>query len=724
MISKKNQQERILKAVAVFLVLGTAFILSLVKLDDYDIWWHLKCGEIFLKEGRILDNEIFSYTAQGAPWVNGYLLAQVFFYLVFRWAGYEGISIAGAGLVVLIFFFSLLFSGRRGGAFTLLVMLPAVFLSRDCFFPRPALFTSLFGIIVFYLLEDFVKNGGKKIWWIVPLTVAWVNCHPAFFVGQIIVGAYLAANFRNAGVRRSLFLILLAQFVFSLFNPYHIRAYYSIFELMFEPLFKNAVVEWRSPFLHPKEPAGIIPSFVILTILGALLFSSLFYLSLKHRAKFRVEHFLIFAFTVMVSVIGRRNLFLFGVFSTPLLTGAYEEIKAALVEERVSHKGVNYLCYTMVIALSLFVIWIAATDRLYFHTRYFRSTGVSIQSALFPEGAVNFLKSHNVKGRIFHPYGLGGYLLFKLFPDFKVFIDGRIFPYGAEIFELWSKSSSSPPVFDKVSLKYDINAVFLPVNPPDNFILITHLIHSHQWAPVHADESGILFLRKGGEYDDLISSAELDLLNSPPALPMLNVPMEYHFWNKARFPYGLIWYSMLYERLGKPEIALSLLEKTAYYRPHYEDFETDLGGLMIKAGKLKEGYELISSTLHNEPDNPKALKALADYYMAVGDFRRSEKILLELLKKSPKSPEIYGYLGVVSYNLGELDIAALRFQKALSLDPDNYDWWEKLGITLRRAGNPHGIEALKRAKEFMAIKGASPEDIERVSREIENYPGR
>lgn len=724
MMTQRRHFERLLAFISVFLVLGSALVLSLVKLDDYDVWWHLKCGEIFLGERKILRSEIFSYTAYGAPWVNGYLLAQVFFYLIFRLGGYEGLSIAGAVLVVLIFSLSWFISSNRFRAFALLVLLPAVFLSRDCFFPRPALFTPLLGIIEFYLLEDFVKNGGRKIWWIAPLTVVWVNCHPAFFVGQIIVGAYLVANFRTTYVRRQLLLILLVQFLLSLFNPYHIHAYYSIFELVFEPLFKSAIVEWRSPFVHPAEPAGIVPCFVALTGGGVILFSSLLYTAIKYRSKFRVEHFLIFAFTVLVSVIGRRNLFLFGAFVTPILTRVYEDVGTTYFGKFRANKLVGYLGYSAIMAIAIFVIWFSATDRLYFYTRYFRSTGVSIQSALFPKGAVSFLKVNKVNGRIFHPYGLGGYLIFKLYPDFKVFIDGRIFPYGSQIFELWSRASANPVVFEEVSVKYDINTVFLPVNPPDNFVLITHLIHSSRWAVVYADESGILFLRRDRENESVISSSQLDLLNSPPRLPMLSEPMQYHFWSKARFPYGLIWYSMLYERLGKPKIALTLLKKASYYRPHYKDFEIDLAGLMIKSGELKEGYELLIRALRNNEDNPKALKALADYYMARGDLREAEKILISLLKRTPKSAELYGYLGVISYNLGELNIAILRFEKAISLDPDDYEWWEKLGITLRKANNPHGLDALKRAKELMIKKGISEEEVNRITREIENYPSR
>ncbi len=93
---------------------------------------------------------------------------------------------------------------------------------------------------------------------------------------------------------------------------------------------------------------------------------------------------------MLVSVIGRRNLFLFGVFVTPILTRVYEDVGTIFFGKFRANKLVGYVTYGVIMAIAIFVIWFSATDRLYFYTRYFRSTGVSIQSALFPEGAVNF----------------------------------------------------------------------------------------------------------------------------------------------------------------------------------------------------------------------------------------------------------------------------------------------------------------------------------------------
>ena len=43
----------------------------------------------------------------------------------------------------------------------------------------------------------------------------------------------------------------------------------------------------------------------------------------------------------------------------------------------------------------------------------------------YPAGAADFLLQHHIKGRIFNTYGQGGYLIWRLWPQEQVFLDGR-----------------------------------------------------------------------------------------------------------------------------------------------------------------------------------------------------------------------------------------------------------------------------------------------------------
>jgi hypothetical protein len=43
----------------------------------------------------------------------------------------------------------------------------------------------------------------------------------------------------------------------------------------------------------------------------------------------------------------------------------------------------------------------------------------------YPSDAADFLLKHHIQGRIFNTYAQGGYLIWRLWPDQQVFIDGR-----------------------------------------------------------------------------------------------------------------------------------------------------------------------------------------------------------------------------------------------------------------------------------------------------------
>src|SRR5207249_12003311 len=42
-----------------------------------------------------------------------------------------------------------------------------------------------------------------------------------------------------------------------------------------------------------------------------------------------------------------------------------------------------------------------------------------------PVAAVDFIETRHVPGPIFNKYGWGRYLIFRLYPDYRVFADGR-----------------------------------------------------------------------------------------------------------------------------------------------------------------------------------------------------------------------------------------------------------------------------------------------------------
>ena len=56
-----------------------------------------------------------------------------------------------------------------------------------------------------------------------------------------------------------------------------------------------------------------------------------------------------------------------------------------------------------------------------------------IEASHFPSRAVDFLAQHHLPGPIFNHYDWGGYLIWRLHPEYPVFVDGRADLYGDQL---------------------------------------------------------------------------------------------------------------------------------------------------------------------------------------------------------------------------------------------------------------------------------------------------
>jgi len=66
----------------VALVLATILVVILCVFPAlcFDMWWHLRTGELILEQGSVPDADPFSYTAHGRTWITHEWLAEVLFF--------------------------------------------------------------------------------------------------------------------------------------------------------------------------------------------------------------------------------------------------------------------------------------------------------------------------------------------------------------------------------------------------------------------------------------------------------------------------------------------------------------------------------------------------------------------------------------------------------------------------------------------------------------------
>jgi tetratricopeptide (TPR) repeat protein len=188
----------ILGAVAIAALVLAAMAATFTLEQDYDAHWHLAAGDWMLQHQRVLDHDPFTSEPEdpSAPWVNVYWLFQLTMAAVHKLGGFPAITVVQCLLTGAAFLlFALSLRGRVPTAWLVLaglVMLP-VFASRVRM--RPEMFTLPF-LLAAVLLVEGVRRGGaaRRLWWLVPMMLTWVNMHGLYFLGLVVMwGAMLGA---------------------------------------------------------------------------------------------------------------------------------------------------------------------------------------------------------------------------------------------------------------------------------------------------------------------------------------------------------------------------------------------------------------------------------------------------------------------------------------------------------------------------------------------------
>ena len=76
-----------------------------------------------------------------------------------------------------------------------------------------------------------------------------------------------------------------------------------------------------------------------------------------------------------------------------------------------------------------------------------------------PSGAADFILEHELKGPLFNTYNGGGYLIYRLYPRERVFIDGRYNPYPKRVFDDYLAITNGAPDWFVRLESYSVNVI-------------------------------------------------------------------------------------------------------------------------------------------------------------------------------------------------------------------------------------------------------------------------
>lgn len=115
-----------------------------------------------------------------------------------------------------------------------------------------------------------------------------------------------------------------------------------------------------------------------------------------------------------------------------------------------------------------------------------------VEAEKFPSAAVEFLRGRTDAGALFNDYGWGGYLIWKLYPERLVFVDGRADVYGDALVEEYLSAEGGEQGWRATLDRHNVRTVMIK---PDA-ALASLLREDAGWSKVFEDEQAAIFFKR------------------------------------------------------------------------------------------------------------------------------------------------------------------------------------------------------------------------------------
>ncbi len=604
------------------------FFASVIPLQDPDIWFHLKSGEIIATRG-IIHTDVFSFSAAGREWFP--------YEWLFQWFMYEAQQLLGLGAIPYII--AAIVTIQMGiwykishhifdvptvpslGILIFFYISIAEFISA-----RPHIVAYTILLAELYVMLLYTVKRKNWLWITIPLTLIWANFHGSIFLSIALFGAYGLVNLTQGTITKSqwhtkagvtLLLWSAVSGIVSILPPLWITQYRLLWIFWNDRLFISRFIdEWTPLSTNP---------FAFRFVSG-------------------VTFLICSAFTVETV---RNKQWKQALFIVPVLPFLYLMYEAS--------RNV-YLGY---ITLTLMAIWIVKMALEHLETPIIRTLYAITGSCIviyyasqypskrfvprlyYPVKATQFIKDNHMRGHMFNEYGYGGYMLYHLYPDIQIFYDGRTDVYLCcemrDTMDLAVKKNLSDTAYkimlDSLWKKYDISYV---VSRPQKHSVLRKmsriLTDDPDWYLIYWDDDTQIFAKKDGKNDALIekygATAATPYNRNPFRDGMMDMALsEYTAMQsvvdsaKSRNAIGYI-----YLKKGKIFEAIPEFQKAMTLDPTYESPFMNLAEVALAQGDREQAIEGYRQALALAPDRGLIYIRLGQLYIDSGDAKKALQI--------------------------------------------------------------------------------------------------
>lgn len=470
----------------------------LVPMDETDLFFNLRLGEIILAHHAVPRTNLLSFTFPDARDINLGWIFQIVLALAYRAGGIAATVLLKTTFVLATFALLYRVARRRGAhpAAAAAALALAAWAAEPRFVERPHLVTFVGLAYLLLALERAEAGRLRALIAMIPLGLVWANANSCFFLAPVVLALYATGAFfdhrrqprqprqRQIDARRAALLAAaLVPLIFA--TPSGAGALTYIAN------------HWRMPWLRPLQeyrpaswPLDGPFFFVVAGVVLAVALPS-------RRLRWALP-------VLVLGVLGARRIRFvaeFALLAGPLIAVALTDL-GARAARRVPRRP--YATVAVVAALA----GLTLVPRLAAVRRGERFADLGLEPGLVPEAAIHFVDDNGLRGRMYNDLEVGSYLTWQGWPQHRVFQDPRINGYPQAFHAILRRDDLSRDEWQNLLDRFAVTTALVSypdLNPR------AALFAPERWALVYRDSNALVFASRRPEFDGLIARAELPL---------------------------------------------------------------------------------------------------------------------------------------------------------------------------------------------------------------------
>jgi hypothetical protein len=483
------------------------------RLDDTDFWQHLVVGKAIAQLHRIPTTQIWTWPTFGAPDVNYAWGFEALVWPFWHFGGIPGLFL-WRWLTSLLAFGILWAAARRMGArgfvaLPVLVLCSLVYRQRSDI--RPETVAAVLFALEIWILESRRHADRDRTWALMLIACAWANVHISFLFGLAYLGIHaLAASFarRDQGAppapgARMLWLACLGWLVVSLLNPFGWKVLTQPFEYFFvwrnEPIYRTIGelfgIDWRNN-LRNGTPL-LIAGWPLLALWR------------MRRRGFDLVEALTCAMFIYLAFSTQRFLGNLAIASAAYVARDFDELLATARRPAWAlAPGLRGTGAALACALVGLPLW----------TWWAQPITLNLKWKYYPVRACDFVARHGIRGRPFNHFEVGGYMLWRFWPerDRLPFLD--IHQAGTRDDRLrYQRALESEQGWRAAEDWYHFDYILIHRVFVSGQQITDVLDHDSTWVPVFMDDAATVYLKRDGRFASIAQAYGYRVL---PAGPM------------------------------------------------------------------------------------------------------------------------------------------------------------------------------------------------------------